>query len=156
MSQTPIQVGQPAPDFQAKDQNGNVITLSELKGKKVLLSFHPLAWTGVCMNQMQALELAWDRFQALNTLPIGVSIDSVPCKKAWAESMLVTKLPMIADFWPHGQIASNLGIFRDADGFSERANILINEEGVVEWIKVYPIKELPDIEVILAHLKAHA
>lgn len=156
MSQTPIQVGQQAPDFQAKDQNGNVITLSELKGKKVLLSFHPLAWTGVCMNQMQALELAWDRFQALNTLPIGVSIDSVPCKKAWAESMMVTKLPMIADFWPHGQIAINLGIFRDADGFSERANILINEEGVVEWIKVYPIKELPDIEVILAHLKAQA
>jgi len=153
VNEHPIVVETKAPDFKAKDQNGQWWSLSGLSGKRVLLSFHPLAWTSVCMNQMQALELSWDRFQKANVIPIGVSVDSVPCKKAWAESMMVSKLPMIADFWPHGEIAQRLGIFRKEDGFSERANILVGEDGTVLWIKVYPIKQLPDLEEVFLFIE---
>jgi peroxiredoxin len=149
-----LAIGSIAPEFNLKDQDGNVIQLSKLRGKKVLLSFHPLAWTSVCADQMKSLELAYEEFQSLNVLPIGISVDPVPSKKAWAESLGLKKLRIISDFWPHGEVAKAFGIFRDKDGFSERANILIDEEGKIVWFKVYPIRQLPDLGEILSFLKS--
>jgi peroxiredoxin len=149
-----LAIGSIAPEFNLKDQDGNVIQLSKLRGKKVLLSFHPLAWTSVCADQMKSLELAYEEFQSLNVLPIGISVDPVPSKKAWAESLGLKKLRIISDFWPHGEVAKAFGIFRDRDGFSERANILIDEEGKIVWFKVYPIRQLPDLGEILSFLKS--
>jgi peroxiredoxin len=151
---TMLAIGSIAPEFNLKDQDGNVIQLSKLRGKKVLLSFHPLAWTSVCADQMKSLELAYEEFQSLNVLPIGISVDPVPSKKAWAESLGLKKLRIISDFWPHGEVAKAFGIFRDRDGFSERANILIDEEGKIVWFKVYPIRQLPDLGEILSFLKS--
>jgi len=149
-----LAIGSMAPEFALKDQDGNVIQLSKLRGKKVLLSFHPLAWTSVCADQMKSLELAYEEFQSLNVLPIGISVDPVPSKKAWAESLGLKKLRIISDFWPHGEVAKAFGIFREKDGFSERANILIDEEGKIVWFKVYPIRQLPDLGEILSFLKS--
>ena len=147
-----IEVGTKAPDFSLKDQNDNSLQLSGLKGKLVLLSFHPLAWTGVCAKQMQSLETNLDRFASANTVPVGISIDSVPSKKAWADSLGIKRLQILSDFWPHGEVAKSYGVFRDKDGFSERSNILVNEMGQVVFAKVYPIKEVPDIEEIISML----
>jgi peroxiredoxin len=149
-----LAIGSMAPEFNLKDQDGNVIQLSKLRGKKVLLSFHPLAWTSVCADQMKSLELAYEEFQSLNVLPIGISVDPVPSKKAWAESLGLKKLRIISDFWPHGEVAKAFGVFREKDGFSERANILIDEEGKIVWFKVYPIRQLPDLGEILSFLKS--
>jgi len=149
-----LAIGSMAPEFALKDQDGNVIQLSKLRGKKVLLSFHPLAWTSVCADQMKSLELAYEEFQSLNVLPIGISVDPVPSKKAWAESLGLKKLRIISDFWPHGEVAKAFDIFREKDGFSERANILIDEEGKIVWFKVYPIRQLPDLGEILSFLKS--
>jgi len=93
-----IVAGAPAPNFVLKDQNGEDHALKDLRGKMVLLSFHPLAWTGVCMRQMEALEMNFARFAELNTSAFGISVDSVPCKSAWAESMNVERTPLLADF----------------------------------------------------------
>lgn len=149
-----LAIGSMAPEFALKDQDGNEIRLSKLRSKKVLLSFHPLAWTSVCADQMKSLELAYEEFQSLNGLPIGISVDPVPSKKAWAESLGLKKLRIISDFWPHGEVAKAFGIFRDRDGFSERANILIDEEGKIVWFKVYPIRQLPDLGEIFSFLKS--
>jgi peroxiredoxin len=147
-----IGLGTKAPEFSLKDQKDNSLQLSDLKGKLVLLSFHPLAWTSVCAKQMQSLETNLDRFASSNTIPVGISVDSVPSKKAWAESLGIKRLQLLSDFWPHGGVAKLYGIFRDNDGFSERSNILVNEMGQVVFAKVYPIKELPDIEEIISML----
>ena len=147
-----IEVGNKAPSFELKDQNGNTLQLSDLGGKLVLLSFHPLAWTSICAKQMQSLEENLDRFASLNTVPLGISVDSAPSKKAWAESLGIKKLQLLADFWPHGGVAKLCDAFRNEEGFSERANILVNEMGQVIFAKVYPIKELPDVEEILSLL----
>jgi len=139
-------------DFTLKDQNGNGVLLSSLKGKKVLLSFHPLAWTSICAEQMKDLEKNFEKFEKLNVVPLGLSVDSVPCKFNWAKSLGLTKLKILADFWPHGDVSKLYGIFRDKDGFSERANILIDENGKIVFIKIYPIKELPDLNEIFDFL----
>jgi peroxiredoxin len=149
-----LAIGSIAPEFNLKDQDGNVTQLSKLRGKKVLLSFHPLAWTSVCADQMKSLELAYEEFQSLNVLPIGISVDPVPSKKAWAESLGLKKLRILSDFWPHGEVAKAFDIFREKDGFSERANILVDEEGKIVWFKVYPIRQLPDLGEILSFLKS--
>lgn len=140
-------------DFNLKDQNGKVVTLSNLKVKKVLLSFHPLAWTSICAEQMKDLEKNFSEFEKLNVYPLGISVDSVPCKKAWADSLNLNKLKILSDFWPHGDVAKLYGIFREKEGFSERANILIDENEKIIFIKVYPISELPNLNEIFDFLK---
>jgi peroxiredoxin len=145
----PIKVGEAAPDFELDDHNEKAVRLSDLRGKKVLLSFHPLAWTGVCSKQMKSLEKNFGAFKELKTVAFGVNIDSTPSKKAWAKDLGLKKTRLLSDFWPHGAVAQKYGIFRDKDGFSERANILIDEEGKVIFSKVYEIGELPDIDEIL-------
>lgn len=143
-----IKIGQKAPDLVLKDQHNQEFKLSGLKGRKVLLSFHPLAFTKVCARQMQALERNMKAFDLLNTVPVGLSVDTVPSKHAWAREIKVKNLRMLSDFWPHGKAAKGYGIFRKEQGFSERANILIDEFGKVIWVKVYPIKELPDLKEV--------
>ena len=147
-----IAVGSEAPDFALKDQDGKELRLSGLQGKKVLLSFHPLAWTGICAEQMKSLEANHSRFQVLNTVALGVSVDSVPTKKAWATDLGLEKTSLLSDFWPHGEVARMYGVFREQDGFSERANVVVDEQGKVMFAKVYPISELPDIEEVLGAL----
>ncbi len=148
-----LQIGSEARDFSLKDQDGNSLQLSQFKGKRVLLSFHPLAWTSVCAEQMKALEQNYEEFEKLNTVPLGLSVDPVPSKKAWANSLGLKKLRILSDFWPHGEVAKLYGIFREKDGFSERANVIVNEEGKIIFFKVYPIRELPDLNEVLNFLK---
>jgi peroxiredoxin len=148
-----IELGALVEDFELKDQNDQSFKLSDFRGKKILLSFHPLAWTSVCEKQMLSLEANQDTFEALNTVAVGVSVDSVPCKKAWAEHIGIKRTRLLSDFWPHGHVAELLKVFRHFNGFSERANIIVDEEGKVIFAKVYPIKELPDINEIIEFLK---
>lgn len=146
-------IGKDAPDFILQDQKGKNFRLSDFKGKKVLLSFHPLAWTAVCAKQMQSLEEHKDRFEELNTVAVGISVDSVPCKEAWAKSLEIKDTRLLADFWPHGEVAKQYGILREKNGFSERANIIVDETGKIIFLRVYEIRTLPDINEIIDFLK---
>jgi len=150
---SPLQKGEMAPDFTLKDQNGKDFKLEDLRGKRVLLSFHPLAWTGICAKQMQSLEANKETFQSLNTVPVGISVDSVPTKKAWAEDLKIKDVRLLSDFWPHGRVAKLYGIFQEDKGIAGRANIIVDEKGKVAFSKVYEISELPDINEIIEVLK---
>ena len=148
-----IRVGESAPSFELKDQNGTVRRSSDMRGSNALLSFHPLAWTSVCQRQMESLEMNTAVFKQLNTVAFGISVDSSPCKKAWAESMRLQTTLLLADFWPHGELAQSFGLFRHDAGTSERANVIIDSKGVVRWIKIYPIRDLPDVEEVIQVLR---
>ena len=148
-----IAIGEKAPDFKLKDQNGKVVQLSGLSGKKVLLSFKPLAWTSVCQDQMKLLEENFALFNSLNTVAFGMGVDSVPCNKAWAKSMDINITGLLSDFWPHGEVARLYGVFREKDGFSERANIVIDENQKVVFAKIYPTAQLPDFTEIFKFLQ---
>lgn len=150
----PIEVGVKAPDFVMEDTQERAVRLSDFLGKKVLLSWHPIAWTGVCTDQMRALEVNWDRIQALGVVPLGVSVDPSAGKKAWAAALCLKNLPLVSDFWPHGKVASDYGIFHEEFGMSERANILIDEKGYVKWVKVYPMSQLPDLEEVIRAMES--
>lgn len=146
-----IEVGDVAPDFTLNDNRKHPIHLADYRGRKVLLSWHPLAWTKVCAEQMKALEAHLADFSRLNTIALGMSIDPVPSKNQWAKQLLIAQTMLLSDFWPHGGVARAYGLFRDVEGFSERANVLIDASGKVIWVKVYGIPELPDIDEVLVH-----
>lgn len=148
-----IKVGDKSLDFSLKDQNGKAFNPSEQIGKCVLLSFHPLAWTSVCSGQMKSLEENGRTLDSMNAIAVGISVDSVPCKKAWAESLGIKNTQLLADFWPHGGVAQLYGVFREKDGISERANILIDRKGFVAFAKVYVMSQLPDMNEIIDEIK---
>ena len=148
-----VSIGHRVRDFSLPDQDGKQVRLSTLRGKKVLLSWHPLAWTSVCAMQMKALEKHRRAFARLGVTALGLSVDTVPSKRAWAASLKIKETRLLCDFWPHGKTAKALGLFRQVEGSSKRANLILDEAGRVVFVKVYPIKELPDIEEILAFLK---
>ncbi len=140
--QKPIQVGEPAPDFTLKGSLGSPVRLGDYLGKKtVVLSFHPLAFTSVCSAQMLLLEIEHERFEELNAQVLGISVDSVPAKEAWACALGVRSFPMLADF-PGGEVARRYGLLRP-EGFSERAVVVVDRKGIVRWLKVYPLREVP-------------
>jgi len=145
--------GKDAIDFSLKDHNKLDIKLSNFIGKKILLSFHPLAWTSVCAEQMKSLEKNYDIFKDLNTIAFGVNVDSIPSKNAWAKSLNIKNTSLLSDFWPHGEVAKLYHLFREKDGFSERANIIIDENQKIIFEKIYDISQLPDIDEIITFLK---
>lgn len=153
MPEKTLEVGDMAPDFTLMDQNGHPVTLSQFRGKQVILAFHPQAFTGICTKQMQDLEKHRGEIQGLGAVALGISVDPIPSKKAWGASMGVTETPLLSDFWPHGKVAQDYGVFFDEFGFSRRAVFIVSEEGRITWRKVYPTKQLPDIEEILENLE---
>ena len=154
MIQAPmVQPGDPARNFSLKDSDDKTFDLYEQAQKRVLLSFHPLAWTDFCAAQMVSLEKNRDVLHSLNCVPVGISVDSRPCKQAWAKSLNITHTPLLCDFWPHGAAAMKYGIFRDENGFSERANIIVDENQKVIFVKIYPVHSVPDIKEVIAFLE---
>lgn len=148
-----IRPGDPVMNFSLKDQNDRTFDLLEQSGKKVLLSFHPLAWTAFCAGQMKSLEENREALESQNTVAVGISVDSVPCKKAWAESLGIKDTHLLCDFWPHGKVAQMYGIFREANGFSERANVIVDEKQTAVFVKVYPVHSVPDIREVITFIK---
>ncbi len=148
-----IEVGKKAPEFTLLDTLENPVHLSDYRGKKVLLSWHPLAWTSVCTDQMRSLERNKEKFKKLNTVPLGISVDPSASKHAWAAVLSIRETLLLSDFWPHGKVARDYGIFIEDWGTSGRANIIVDEEGIVRWAKLYETSELPDIDEVLTALE---
>ena len=148
-----MNIGDVAPDFTLKDQDEKDFKLFDFRSKRVLLSFHPLAFTDYCTKQMPSLEANFDTFIALNTVPVGISVDPVPSKKAWADSIKLKKLRIISDFWPHGQVSQKYDMFREKYGTSKRANVIVNEKGKIIFIKTYEILSVPDVQEVILFLK---
>ena len=102
---------------------------------------------------MKSLEENKDDLEGLNTCAVGISVDATPAKHAWARELDIKNTALLSDFWNHGEVAKNLGLFREKDGFSERANVIIDEDQRVVFVKVYDIPEVPDMQEIIDFLK---
>lgn len=148
-----VKVGDKAPDFTLVDQNNSKVTLSSFQGKKkVILIFHPLAFTSVCAVQMPGYSKERQTFDGMNTQVLGLSVDSVPAHRAWAEQLGGIDYPMLADFYPHGEVAQKYGVLRP-EGYSERATFVIDEKGIIRHIEVHEIGKLPDQAKLIESVK---
>ena len=149
-----LKVGDRAPDFTLPDQNDSPVTLSSFQGKKhVVLVFHPLAFTSICSIQMPGYSKERQTFEGLEAQVLGVSVDSVPAHRAWADQLGGIDYPMLADFFPHGEVSKKYGILRP-EGYSERATFVIDKRGVVRYIEIHEIGKLPDHVKLLENLRS--
>ena len=92
------------------------------------------------------------RFEEEDTQVLGISVDSTAANAAWAESLGVEQVLLLSDFWPHGEVAQAYGVLRE-QGFTERATFTVDKEGVVRFIHIYDINELPDNEELFQALR---
>jgi len=88
----------------------------------------------------------------LDAQVLGVSVDSVPTLKAWAEDLGGINYPLLSDFYPHGAVAERYGVLRE-DGTSERALFIVDKLGTVRYIDIHDIDEQPDNDVLLEELR---
>lgn len=150
-----LKVGDEAPDFTLADTNQVKVSLSDYRGKKnALIVFYPLAYSPVCSAQIPSYQKIYDRFEDLDTEVIAISIDSVFTHKAWADGFGGISYPLLSDFWPHGGVAESYGVMREADGFSDRALLIVDKEGKIRYIDVVDPKELPEIEPVFEVLRS--
>ena len=128
--------------------------LSGFRGKKnVVLAFHPLAFTPVCANQMRGYESDLHEFENAGAAVLGISIDAQPAKAAWAKTLDSISYDLLSDFHPHGAVAKKYDVFREKEGFSERAVFVVDKNGRIAWSKVYAIPELPKNDEVLGALR---
>jgi mycoredoxin-dependent peroxiredoxin len=126
-----IGVGDEAPDFTLKDQEGNEVTLSSFRGKKnVVLVFYPFTFTGVCHGEMCDIRDNPKSYMNDETQVLAISCDSRHAQRVWAEQEGFD-FPVLSDFWPHGNVAKSYGIFNDQLGCAMRATFVLGKDGKV-------------------------
>lgn len=148
-----LKVGDQAPDFELRSHRGGTVKLSDFRGKRqVVVAFHPLAFTPVCATQMSNYQQDLARFEALNAVVLGLSVDAQPAKAAWAQTLGPISFDLLSDFHPQGEVARQFGVFREKDGISERAIFVVGTDGRISWAKVYDIPQQPGNDEVLAAL----
>ncbi|CAB4556029.1 MAG: redoxin domain-containing protein [Actinobacteria bacterium] len=124
-------IGDEAPDFELPNQFGQNVTLSEFKGKKpVVLVFYPLSFSGVCKGELCEIRDNFARFENENVELMAISVDSKYVQKQFADSEGY-KFSVLADFWPHGDVAKQYGVFLEEAGIANRATFVINTDGIL-------------------------
>jgi len=127
-----LEVGQVAPDFTLRNQFGEDVTLSDLRGKKVVVMFYPFAFTGICTGELCEIRDRRADFVNDDTELLSISCDSPATLKAFAEAEGLSH-QLLSDFWPHGKVATEYGAFWQETGFATRATYVLDRDGVVRW-----------------------
>ena len=140
----PIDAGSRAPDFTLKDQNNQHVRLADFHGRKAaLLVFYPLAFTGNCQGELAAIRDHLPDFANDTVQVLTVSVDSVYAHKIWSLQQGF-EFPLLADFWPHGEVARAYQVFDDVAGVANRGTFLIDRQGVVRFAEMAGPGEIRD------------
>jgi len=140
-----VEVGDQAPDFELNDQHGTPVRLSSFRGSKnVVLVFYPLAFSGVCSSELCTLRDEFPSVSREDTELLTVSVDAMWAHRAWAEQEQFG-FELLSDFWPHGAVAKEYGVFDEERGIAIRGTFVIDKDGVVRWKVVNPIPQARDI-----------
>ena len=154
-----LKAGEKAPNFtlpcHAGDAAGSdepTFTLSNMRGKNVVLAFYPADWSSVCGDQLALYNEILPMFEKYDAEIFGISVDNIFSHEAFRENRGY-KMLLLADFEPKGEVAKKYGVYREKDGFSERALFVIDKDGVIRWSYVSPMDVNPGADQILKTLK---
>jgi peroxiredoxin len=141
-----VDIGDLAPDFSLLDQDKNPVALSDFRGSKnVVLVFYPRSFTGLCEGELCALRDDIADFSNDDVQTVAVSVDGYPVHKRWATEQGYT-FPLLADFWPHGEVARTYGVLQEELGVAFRATFVIDKQGVVAYKVVNGLGDTRDPE----------
>jgi peroxiredoxin len=150
-----LAAGVPAPDFALNSAPNEILRLSDLRGRPVILVFYPADWSPVCGDQVALYNEILPEFREYGAEIVGISVDGVWCHAAFARDRHL-HFPLLADFEPKGAVARAYGVYREGDGISERALFVLDANGVIRWSYLSPIGVNPGADGILAALDSFA
>ncbi len=127
-----IEPGSEAPRFTLPDQDGNEVSLEDLRGQTTVLAFYPLDFSPTCTDQLNVYQEVVGQLEELGAKLYGVSVDSAFAHKAFQQRLGIT-IPLLADFNPKGEVARRYGVYIDDRGHSQRALVMIGPELRVFW-----------------------
>jgi peroxiredoxin len=142
-----IEAGAKAPEFTLPDQDGKQVSLSDFRGKRVVLVFYPADFSPVCTDQLSVYQEILGELEARGTKMLGISVDGVFCHRAFRSHQNL-EIPLLADFHPKGEVARSYGVWSDEHGVSGRALVLVDRDGTVEWSYMSPPLEVPGANLI--------
>ncbi len=145
--------GTAAPEFTLHVTPDQTLSLSELRGRPVIMAFNPADWSPVCGDQMALYNEILPEFQKFGAELLGVSVDGVWCHEAFAKDRRL-HFPLLADFEPKGEMARKYGAYRQKEGVCERALFVIDKNGKITWSYVSPVAVNPGADDILQALEA--
>ena len=147
-----LRPGVQAPEFKLHVTADQTLSLSELRGRPVILAFYPADWSPVCGDQMALYNEILSEFQKFGAELVGISVDGVWCHDAFAKDRHL-HFPLVSDFEPKGAVARKYGAYRDDDGVAERALFVIDKNGVIAWSYISPVAVNPGADGILQALE---
>jgi peroxiredoxin len=143
-----IEPGSRAPGFSLQDQDGNVVSLEDFAGRRLVLAFYPLDFSAVCTDQLSIYQEVLAEIESRNASLAGVSVDSAACHAAFREKLGLT-FPLLADFHPKGEVCDAYGAYLDDWGHSNRSLVLVEPDGTVGWSYATPTPlEIPGANLI--------
>ena len=147
-----VDVGDEAPDFELEDQDRATVRLSSFRGRKnVVVVFYPLSFTGVCQGELCAIRDSIADFAGDDVQTLAISCDSGPVHAKWAAEQGYT-FPLLADFWPHGEVARSYGVLDEASGLALRGTFVVDRDGRVVYKVVNAIPDARDVDEVKAVL----
>jgi len=152
-NQQALPPGTAAPDFALHATPDQTVSLSQLRGRPVILAFYPADWSPVCGDQLALYNEVLAEFHRFNAELVGISVDGVWCHLAFAQARKL-HFSLLADFEPKGGVASRYGVYRAQEGTAERALFIVDKNGVIRWSYVSPIGINPGADGILRALEA--
>jgi peroxiredoxin len=144
--------GTVAPDFRLNSTPDQQVSLADFRGSPVILAFYPADFSPVCGDQMALYNEILPEFRQYGAQLLGLSVDGVWCHRAFSEARKL-HFPLLADFEPKGDVARAYGVYRQGDGFSDRALFVLDAQGVVRWSYVSPLGVNPGADGILDALE---
>ena len=127
-----LDIGAPAPDFALRDQHGQEVTLSSLRGRAALVVFYPFAFSGVCTGELTGFRDRLGEFETDESTVLAISCDPVFTVRAFADRDALF-FPLLSDFWPHGEATRAWGVFDERTGAPRRSSYVVDREGTVRW-----------------------
>lgn len=138
------EVGEPAPDFELVNQYGEPVRLSELRGRNVVVVFYPFAFSGICTGELCEIRDNLSLFADADATVLAISVDSKFTVRAYAEKEGYG-FDLLADFWPHGAVASDYGVFDPGSGMAQRGTFIIDAHGIIRYVVVNPRGQARDL-----------
>ena len=143
-----VEPGDQAPDFTLRDQDGQKVSLEDLRGKRTVLVFYPLDFSPVCTDQLNVYNEVLSDLEAQGVQLYGVSVDSAYAHKAFQQHLGI-RIPLLSDFHPKGEVIKKYGFYADDWGNAGRALVLIGPDLTVEWVYESPSAlEIPGANLI--------
>jgi len=149
-----IAAGERAPDFSLPDHEGNEVSLTDFRGRKVVLVFYPLDFSPVCTDQLSVYQEVVPQIDAAGATLLGISVDSSWAHRAFRERLGLS-MTLLSDFEPKGEVIRAYGAYIDEVGHGNRSLVLIDEDGIVRWVHESPTPlEIPGANLIFDALEA--